>query len=194
MNSSYGSGGQGIAPIFHRIEYQVDSSKVTNIRPTKFSADIATILCSDLCEVSKCVLDMTVQYQAHTNLTTDNDSSTALIGVGIIDLGNVNAMMASPAVLLSSSNTGYWKYGWPLQLKTNSVVSSTPTHIEIDLVSSTSYYGLSASAWKSYDPSNIVFAILASQNLNAAVKWTASSGSVSLLVNATCTVIYTDYR
>lgn len=191
VSNGYGSGGVTVSPAFWFLEYAVDASRVSHTRPSEFSNKIFSILCSPLCEVEKCVVEMSVQYKSHANLSTDI-AADLNFGIGVIELRQIRGY---PNVLLSSSSSYSWKYGWPVKITNNSAVATT-ANATFDLIASSSNnLGYPASTWRNYNSSDIGFGIVATNNyVNNSVNITGTNGSISLIMDAKCTIIYEDFH
>lgn len=183
------SGGAGVMPLYY------SHTSVSHTRPDEWTQSFVPILCSSLCDVERCVIRISAKYTSGTGLATSSSSLTTYIGIGWLETPDESSM--DDGLFLSANTKGYWSYGWPVTILNGSVNSTDDSIAEYDLVSSTNCIGQAQSYWRSRNPNNIQLVLVSTNNGSNSTytnPWSASSGSLSLTVNATCTIIYTDYR
>lgn len=171
------SGGNTVEKCFSR-----GASPVYSSTHNEWLQNITNILCSDLCDVSKCVLSITSKYKTSSGLKTQNDA-IANIGIGF---GYKNSMGYN--VLGGQYYTFESKCGFITSINSNGTATSSDNvskeYSLLDLASQ--------SVWRSYD--NIFFHIVSSSTIQPSL-WAQTAHSITLnIIEATCTIIYTDYR
>ena len=170
----------------------------SHTRPDDWTRSFMPILCSSLCDVERCVIRINAKYKSGTGLANANPSLTTYIGLGWYEPPAEGAAMNDSGLFLSAAYKNSWTYGWIANILNGSVTATDESTVEYDLTSSSNYVGQAQSYWRLRNPNNIQLVLVSTNNGGQSTysnsKWSASSGSLSFTVNATCTIIYTDYR
>lgn len=176
-SSRSSNGGNSVEKCFSR-----GASPVYSNTHNEWLQSIMDILCSDLCDVSKCVLSITAKYKTGSGLKTQNNA-IADIGIGF---GYKNSMGSN--IIEGRYYTFESKCAFITSINSNGAATSSDNvskeYSLLDLASQ--------NVWRSYD--NIFFHIVSSSTTQSSL-WAQTAHSITLsIIKASCTIIYTDYR